>query len=69
MKATKISNHWLLEADGFLTENEERTIEERSFFKTIRVTEENLEAFREATDAEVAEWEEYKRKQEENLPN
>ena len=29
MKATKISNHWLLEADGFLTENEEKTIEEK----------------------------------------
>ena len=69
MKSTKISNHWLLEADGFLTENEEKAIEERSFFKTIRVTEESLEAFREATDAEVAEWEDYKRKQEENLPN
>ena len=69
MKTTKVSNHWLLEADGFLTENEEKTIEERSFFKTIRVTEESLEAYREATDAEVAEWEEYKRKQEENLPN
>ena len=69
MKATKVSNHWLLEADGFLTENEDRAIEERSFFKTIRVTEESLETFREATDAEVAEWEAYKRKQEENLPN
>ena len=69
MKATKVSNHWLLEADGFLTENEGRTIEERSFFKTIRVTEESLDAYREATEQEVAEWEEYKRKQEENLPN
>lgn len=64
MKATKVSNHWLLEADGFLTENEEKSIEERSFFKTIRVTEESLEAFREATEQEVAEWEALKERTE-----
>ena len=64
MKATKISNHWLLEGDGFLTENEDKPIEERSFFKTIRVNNESINAYREATDAEVAEWEEYKRRQE-----
>ena len=69
MKATKVSNHWLLEADGFLTENEDKPIEERSFFKTIRVNEESLNAYREATDEEVAEWEDLKKKQEENLPN
>ena len=65
MKATKVSNHWLLEADGFLTENEEKTLEERSFFKTIRVAGNHVDSYREATDAEVAEWEEYKKKQEE----
>lgn len=65
MKATKVSNHWLLEADGFLTETEERTIEGRSFFKTIRVAEEYVDSYREATTEEIAEWEEYKRKQEE----
>lgn len=65
MKATKVSNHWLLEADGFLTETEERTIEERSFFKTIRVAEEYVYSYREATTEEIAEWEEWKRKQEE----
>ena len=64
MKSTKISNHWLLEADGFLTENEEKPIEERSFFKTIRVNEESLSAFREATKQEVAEWEELKERTE-----
>lgn len=65
MRTTRISNHWLLESDGFLTQNDERAIEERSFFKTIRVSEESIDSFREATDEEVAEWEEYKRKQEE----
>ena len=65
MKATKVSNHWLLEADGFLTETEERTIEERSFFKTIRVAGDNIDSYREATTEEIEAWEEYKRKQEE----
>ena len=65
MKTTKISNHWLLEADGFLTQNDERAIEERSFFKTIRVSEESIDSFREATTDEIEAWEEYKRKQEE----
>jgi hypothetical protein len=67
MKVTRISNHWLLEADGFLTQNEDKAIEERTFFKTIRVNDGSKDAYREATDAEVAEWEEYKRKQEEEL--
>ena len=64
MKATKVSNQWLLESDGFLTQNDERAIEERSFFKTIRVNEESLNAFREATDEEVAAWEEWKKQAE-----
>ena len=59
MRTTRISNHWLLEGDGFLTQNDERTIEERLFFKTIRVLEDNIDSFREATTAEIAEWEEY----------
>lgn len=65
MKATKISNYWLLESDSYLTENEEKTIEERLFFKTIRVREENINSIREATTDEIEAWEEYKRKQEE----
>lgn len=59
MRITRISNHWLLEGDGFLTQNDERTIEERLFFKTIRVLEDDIDSFREATTAEIAEWEEY----------
>ena len=49
----------------WLTQRADLPIEERGFFKEligIKATEEYL---REATDAEVAEWEEYKRKQEE----
>ena len=65
MRTTKVSNHWLLEANGFLTENEEKTIEERSFFKTIRVAEEYVDSYREATTDEIEAWEEYKKKQEE----
>lgn len=44
-------------------------IEERGFFKELTGVKATIEYFREATDEEVAEWEEYKRKQEENLPN
>ena len=44
-------------------------IEERGFFKELTGIKATSEYFREATDAEVAEWEELKRKQEENLPN
>ena len=65
MRTTRISNHWLLESDGFLTQNDERAIEERSFFKTIRVSEESIDSYREATTDEIEAWEEYKRKQEE----
>lgn len=67
MKATRISNHWLLEADGYLTQSDDVAIEERVFLKTIRVNDGSIALYREATDAEVAEWEEYKRKQEEEL--
>ena len=67
MKITKIYDYWLLESDGYLTENEEKTIEERLFFKTIRVREENINSIREATTDEIEAWEEYKRKQEEAM--
>lgn len=63
MKATKVSNHWLLEGDGFLTQNDERTIEERSFFKTIRVSKDDVDFFREATVEEITEWKKYIAKQ------
>jgi hypothetical protein len=53
MKITKIYDYWLLESDGYLTENEEKTIEERLFFKTIRVREENINSIREATSEEI----------------
>lgn len=65
MKTTKISNYWLLESDNYLTENKEKPIEKRLFFKTIRVKEENISSIREASEEEIAEWEEYKKKQEE----
>jgi hypothetical protein len=42
-------------------------MEERSFFKTIRVSKDSIDSYREATNAEVAEWEEYKRRQEAEL--
>ena len=49
----------------WLTENADLPIEERGFFKELIGIKATDEYFREATDAEVAEWEEYKRKQEE----
>lgn len=52
--------------DGkYLTQASELPIEERIFVKEISGVNATDEYFREATDAEVAEWEEYKRKQEE----
>ena len=51
------------------TQNKELPIEQRVFFREGVGNAMTLENYREATDAEVAEWEEYKRKQEENLPN
>ena len=61
MKTTKISNHWLIEAnvDGYITTVEDKPIEERSFFKTIRVTEESLNSFRDALNDEIELWERY----------
>ena len=53
----------------WLTQVADLPIEERGFFKMVTGVKATEEYFREATDAEVAEWEEYKRKQEENLPN
>lgn len=53
----------------YLTQRAELPIEERIFVREISGINATEEYFREATDAEVAEWEEYKRKQEENLPN
>ena len=53
----------------YLTQVADLPIEERLFVKEISGVNATEEYFREATDAEVAEWEEYKRKQEENLPN
>ena len=52
--------------DGkYLTQVSELPIEERIFVKEISGVNATEEYYREATDAEVAEWEEYKRKQEE----
>ena len=53
----------------YLTQRADLPIEERIFVKEISGVNATEEYFREATDAEVAEWEEYKRKQLENLPN
>ena len=53
----------------YLTQRADLPIEERIFVKEISGVNATEEYFREATDAEVAEWEEWKRKQEENLPN
>lgn len=50
-----------------LTQNADLPIEERGFFKEITGINATEEYYREATDVEVAEWEEYKRKQEEEL--
>ena len=53
----------------YLTQRADLPIEERIFVKEISGINATDEYFREATESEVAEWEEYKRKQEENLPN
>ena len=53
----------------YLTQRADLPIEERIFVKEISGVNATTEYFREATESEVAEWEEYKRKQEENLPN
>ena len=47
----------------WLTQNADLLIEERGFFKELTGVKATSEYFREATDAEVAAWEEYKRKQ------
>lgn len=52
----------------WLTQNADLPIEERGFFKELTGIKATEEYFREATDAEVAEWEAYKAEQEENLP-
>lgn len=49
----------------WLTQKAYLPIEERGFFKELTGIKATSEYFREATDAEVAEWEDYKRKQEE----
>lgn len=51
----------------YLTQRAELPIEERIFVKEITGINATDEYYREATDAEVAEWEEYKRKQEAEL--
>lgn len=52
--------------EGFYTQVAvEIPIEERVFAKEVAGVRATFEHFRIATDAEVAEWEEYKRKQEE----
>lgn len=54
--------------DGrYLTQQAELPIEERIFVKELTGINATEEHYREATEAEVAEWEEYKRKQEEEL--
>lgn len=53
---------------GYLTQiANDIPIEERIFVKKLSGMKATYEYFREATDAEVAEWEEYKRKQDEEL--
>ena len=49
----------------YLTQRADLPIEERIFVKEISGVSATSEYFREATDVEVAEWEEYKKKQEE----
>ena len=49
----------------YLTQRADLPIEERIFVKEISGVNATTEYFQEATDEEVAEWEEYKRKQEE----
>ena len=49
----------------WLTQRGDLPIEERGFFKELTGVKATSEYFREATHAEVADWEEYKRKQEE----
>lgn len=51
----------------YLTQRAELPIEERIFVKELTGINATEEYYREATDAEVAEWEEYKRKQEKEL--
>lgn len=51
----------------YLTQRAELPIEERIFVKEVTGINATEEHYREATDAEVAEWEDYKRKQEEEL--
>ena len=53
----------------YLTQVADLPIEERIFVREISGINATSEYFREATEQEVAKWEEYKRKQEENLPN
>ena len=53
----------------YLTQRADLPIEDRIFVKEISGVNATSEYFREATEQEVAEWEEYKRKQLENLPN
>lgn len=48
----------------YLTQRAELPIEERIFVREITGINATEEYYREATDAEVAEWEEYKRRQE-----
>lgn len=52
---------------SYLTQRVELPIEERIFVKEVTGINATEEHYREATDAEVAEWEDYKRKQEEEL--
>ena len=53
----------------YLTHVAELPIAERMFVREVSGIIATSEYFRDASDAEVAEWEEWKRKQEENLPN
>lgn len=47
----------------WLTQRADLPIEERNFFKKLIGVMATYEYFREATSEEIAEWEEYKRKQ------
>lgn len=69
MKIKKVSNHILLTSEGYITTNNNISIEERPFFKTLRVRLSDVDNYRDALESEIAEWKEYKQRQEEEYAN
>ena len=63
MNTKKVSNHILLTSERYITTNNNIAPEERTFFKTLRVKLADVGNYREATDEELSQWEELKRKQ------